>query len=71
MARTIDEFGNESGSIAERKEKKRQQLAMDPDLKGQRSNIKYDPFMKQFMPDLGAGRLNDKKIRFKNQIPRA
>ena len=27
MARTIDEFGNESGSIVERKEKKKQELA--------------------------------------------
>ena len=29
MARTIDEFGNESGSIVERKEKKKKELAMN------------------------------------------
>ena len=29
MARTIDEFGNESGSIVERKEKKKQELALN------------------------------------------
>ena len=29
MARTIDEFGNESGSIVERKEKKKNELAMN------------------------------------------
>ena len=71
MARTIDEFGFESGSIAERKEKKKKELAMESDLKGQRTNIKFDSHMNKYMPDLGAGRLNDKKVRFKNKIPRA
>ena len=66
MARTIDEFGNESGSIVERKEKKKKELAMN---QGPSTPIKYYDNM-GYMPNLGAGRLNDKKIRFKNKIPR-
>jgi len=48
MARTIDEFGNESGSIVERKEKKKKELAMN-----QRPStpIKYYDNM-GYMPDL-------------------
>ena len=38
---------------------------------GASTPIKFDEGMKKYMPDLGAGRLNDKKIRFKNKIPRA
>ena len=68
MARTIDEFGNESGSIVERKERKKRELAMN---EGASTPIKFDKQMNKYMPDLGAGRLNDKKIRFKNKIPRA
>ena len=66
MARTIDEFGNESGSIVERKEKKKKELAMN---QGPSTPIKFDKQMNTYMPDLGAGRLNDKKIRFKKKIP--
>ena len=64
---TIDEFGNESGSIVERKEKKKKELAMN---QGPSTPIKYYDNM-GYMPDLGAGRLNDKKIRVKKKIPRA
>ena len=62
---TIDEFGVETGSIGERKENQR--VAMN---QGPSTPIKYDDNM-GYMPDLGAGRLNDKKIRFKKKIPRA
>ena len=68
MARTIDEFGNESGSIVERKEKKKRELAMND---GPSTPIKFDEGMNKFMPNLGAGRTNDKKIRSKIKIPRA
>ena len=37
---------------------------------GASTPIKFDKGMNKYMPDLGAGRLNDKKIRFKNKIPR-
>ncbi len=37
---------------------------------GPSTPIKFDKGMKKYMPDLGVGRLNDKKIRFKNKIPR-
>ena len=63
MARTIDEFGNESTSIAQRKERKK--LAMN---QGPSTPIKYYDNM-GYMPNLGAGRLNDKKIRPKKGKP--
>ena len=62
MAKTIDEFGNESSSIAQRKEQKK--LAMN---QGPSTPIKYYEGM-GYMPNLGAGRLNDKKIRNKKSI---
>ena len=59
MAKTIDEFGNESSSIAERKLKKKQELAMN---QGPSTPIKYYDDM-GYMPDLGAGRI--KNVRMK------
>ncbi len=37
---------------------------------GPSTPIKYDAGMGKYMPNLGAGRLNDKKIRSKIKIPR-
>tara|TARA_Y100000401_G_C8176317_1_gene151736 strand:+ start:305 stop:505 length:201 start_codon:yes stop_codon:yes gene_type:complete len=59
MARTMDEFGNESGSIVERKERKKRELAMN---QGPSTPIKYYDNM-GYMPDLGAGRV--KNVRMK------
>lgn len=64
MARTIDEFGNESGSIAERKDKKKQELAMN---QGPSTPVKYYKDM-GFMPNLGAGRPG--QVRMKKPIPK-
>ena len=38
---------------------------------GPSTPIKYDPHMRKYMPNLGAGRVNDDKIRSKIKIPRA
>ena len=38
---------------------------------GPSTPIKFDEGMNKFMPNLGAGRTNDKKIRSKIKIPRA
>ena len=37
---------------------------------GPSTPIKFDEGMNKFMPNLGAGRTNDKKIRSKIKIPR-
>ena len=37
---------------------------------GPSTPIKYDKGMMKFMPNLGAGRTNDKKIRSKIKIPK-
>ena len=65
MARTIDEFGRESGSIAERKEKKKQELAMN---EGASTPVRIDTAVdgygntyKRVLHNFGAGRIG--KIR--------
>tara|TARA_R100000353_G_scaffold35143_1_gene28004 strand:+ start:238 stop:438 length:201 start_codon:yes stop_codon:yes gene_type:complete len=38
---------------------------------GPSTPIKFDKGMNKYMPNLGGGRLNDDKIRFKKKIPKA
>ena len=59
----------EDGSVKKRKgDKKKNTIALN---EGASTPIKFDKHMNKYMPDLGAGRLNDKKIRFKKKIPKA
>tara|TARA_R100000479_G_C6203598_1_gene135622 strand:+ start:284 stop:475 length:192 start_codon:yes stop_codon:yes gene_type:complete len=58
---------SEDGSVKKRKGNKKA-LALNA---GPSTPIKYDPHMRKYMPNLGAGRVNDDKIRSKIKIPRA
>ena len=57
---------SEDGSVKKRKGNKKAIALND----GPSTPIKYDEGMGKFMPNLGAGRTNDKKIRSKIKIPR-
>ena len=57
---------SEDGSVKKRKGNKKAIALND----GPSTPIKYDEGMRKFMPNLGAGRTNDKKIRSKIKIPR-